>query len=353
MTSIRVARTLIASLLVTSAALGEPPPSPAPGAARAAPPHVAAPNAQPGGSPPLLDIVSDASCPAPAAVAALLREILGLSSTEHVDEVAHLVHEDGLLLVSLRAADSRVLGERRLPGDGSCEELARAAAVVLASWLTDAHPELVPPLPMPAISEPAPNLGPLASTVASTPPPAPEGRVISRGDIVPRGGLRLRAAGVLGLGFVPTPLALVGGVGLALIPAGSGLGGTLRGSVSTWRSIDVDGGRAVYRRWPLGAGAVLRFAGANVSTELEGGAAVGWLALAGRSFGVNRDVSDATFGPFATLRTLGPGRIIQPLAELSGVYWARVTRAYGDPVRPSAALPSVELSLSVGLAVTR
>jgi hypothetical protein len=300
--------------------------------------------------PPLLAIVSDASCPAPAAVGTLLREILGLSSTEHVDEVAHLVHEDGLLRVTLRAADSRVLGERRLPGDGSCEELARAAAVVLASWLTDAHPELVPALPMPPLAERAPSVATVEPAVSGA-PAAPSGVVSSRGELVPRGDFRARAALVLGLGFVPTPLALVGGAGVALVPAGSGLGAALHAGFSTWRSIDVDGARAVYRRWPLGAGAVLRFAGASLSGEVEGGAAIGWLALEGRSFGVSHDASDATFGPFLTARAIGPGSLSAPLVELSGVYWARATRVYGDPSRPSRALPSLELSLSVGLAV--
>jgi hypothetical protein len=353
-TSSRVARILLTSLLVTSTALGESPPSAAPAASGSAPsasaPNGSAPSAPSDAAPPLLAIVSDASCPAPAAVGTLLREILGLSSTEHVDEVAHLVHEDGLLRVSLRAADSRVLGERRLPGDGSCEELARAAAVVLASWLTDAHPELVPALPMPPLAERAPSVA-RAEPAVSAAPPAPSGAVSSRGELVPRGGFRTRAALVLGLGFAPTPLALVGGAGVALVPPGSGLGAALHAGFSTWRSVDVDGGRAVYRRWPLGAGAVLRFAGASLSGEVEGGAAIGWLTLEGRSFGVSHDASDATFGPFLTARAIGSGRLVAPLVELSGLYWARATRVYGDPARPSRALPSLELSLSLGLAV--
>jgi hypothetical protein len=264
------------------------------------------------------------------------------------------VRDEGLVLVTLRGKDARVLGERRLPGDGSCDELARAAAVVLASWLSDAHPEFVPTVPTPPpLDVPSTAATPTNGAEApSAEAPPSSGRVTSSGRVVPRSALGWRVLGALGLGFTPTPLALVGGAGVALVPKTSGLGATLRASVSTWRAIDVDGGRALYRRWPLEAGAVLRFAGASVSGELEGGAALGWLALSGRSFGTNRRAADATFGPFATARALGPGRTLQPLVELSGVYWARTTRVYGDPARPSAALPNLELSLSVGLALT-
>jgi hypothetical protein len=344
--ALRFARILLTSLLVTSAALGESPPSAAPGAS--------APSAiTPGPAPPLLDIVSDSSCPAPPLVGALLREILGLSSGEHVDEVAHLVREEGLVLVTLRGKDARVLGERRLPGDGSCDELARAVAVVLASWLSDVHPEFVPTVPTPPpLDTPPTALTPTdgAEAPRAEAPPS-SGSVTSSGRVVPRGALRWRVEGALGLGFHPTPLAFVGGAGVALLPETSGLGATLRASVSTWRAIDVDGGRALYRRWPLEAGAVLRFAGASVAGELEGGAALGWLALSGRSFGLNRDAGGATFGPFVTARALGSRGTLQPLVELSSVYWARVTRVYGDPARPSTALPNLELSLSVGVAV--
>jgi hypothetical protein len=339
------ARALLASLLVQGAALGQTSPSAAPGVPAPSAPPVAPTQS----GPPLLDIVSDSRCPAPSAVGALLREILGLSSGEHVDEVAHVIHEEGLLLVSLRAKDSRVLGERRLPSDGSCEELARAAAVVLASWLTDVHPEFVPLVPAPPPLDVPPSVTPPVSTAA--PRPSPIGRVSSSGRVVPRGGLRWRLGASLGLGFVPTPLALVGSASVAVMPDGSGIGATLRGGLSTVRSLEVDGGRALYRRWPFQGGAVLRFAGTRVSAELEGGAALGWLTVAGRSFGTNHDASDATFGPFVTARAIGSGRTLQPFAELSSVYWARVTRVYGDPARPSVALPRLELSLSVGLAV--
>jgi hypothetical protein len=338
----RFARALLASLLVQGAALGQTSPSAAPSASSA--------SAPPTSAPPLLDVVSDSSCPAPPAVGALLREILGLSSGQHVDEVAHVIHEEGLLLVSLRAKDSRVLGERRLPADGSCEELARAAAVVLASWLTDAHPEFLPLLPAAPPLDAPPSVTPPVST--APPRPSPIGRVSSSGSVVPRAGFRWRFGAGLGLGFAPTPLALVGSVSVAVVPHGSGIGALLRGGLSTVRSLEVDGGRALYRRWPFEGGALLRFAGASVAGELEGGAALGWLALAGRSFGTNHDASDATFGPFMTARAIAAASAIQPFAELSGVYWARVTRVYGDPARPSVPLPSLELSLSVGLAVT-
>jgi hypothetical protein len=115
------------------------------GSARAEPPPV--PSTAP------LDIASDTACPAPDAIGRGLAEILGLSATEHLKEAARLAHGDAGLVVTLRDPDGRVLGERALPLEGTCDELARAATVVLATWLSDAHPEFVPRVAQRATAE--------------------------------------------------------------------------------------------------------------------------------------------------------------------------------------------------------
>src|SRR5882724_6003193 len=90
---------------------------------------------------------STQDCPAPAAVEARVRQILGLSTSAKLAEQASVERTDAALHVTLRSEDGRVLGERSLPADGSCSELVGVVAVVLAAWLSDVHPEFVGALP--------------------------------------------------------------------------------------------------------------------------------------------------------------------------------------------------------------
>jgi hypothetical protein len=303
-------------------------------------------------TPTLLEIGSDSSCPAPELVDAKLRDILGVPAGQRVEEVARLAHGEKTLLVSLTSRDGRPLGERALPLEGSCDELGRAAAVVLAAWLTDAHPEFVPPE---RATGDAQATGSSATTTAAPPvavstptPPPPKGTVRSRGALVPRTRLRVRVGAAVGAGVLPTPVAVAGSALVALVPEGSGVGATLRASVATSRSLDVDSGEVRYLRWPLGAGAVLRLAGKSVSAELEAGAAVAWLHVEGRSFGTNHEASDATFGPFGTARAIATHGRVRPFLEVMGVGWVRGARVYGDPSHPSVALPSFDLTAFLG-----
>jgi hypothetical protein len=36
---------------------------------------------------------------------------------------------------------------------------------------------------------------------------------------------------------------------------------------------------------------------------------------------------------------------------LTGLYWAKIARVYGDPSKPSVVLPALDLTLAVGVAV--
>ena len=302
----------------------------------------------------LLEIGSDSSCPAPELVDAKLRDILGLARSERVAEVARLTHADGALRVNLESSDGRRLGERSLPLEGSCDELARAAAVVLAAWLSDVHPEFVPAehagAERPTVDRDDAPVGAAGQPVTPTPAP-PVGTVRAHGELVPRTRLRARVGAALGAGVLPTPMAVSGSVFSAWVPESSGVGVTLRAGVATARSLDVDTGEVRYLRWPLGAGAVLRFAGKSVSAELEAGAVVGWLHVEGRSFSSNHDASDVTFGPFGTARAIATEGRVRPFLEVLGIGWLRGARVYGDPSQPSVALPSSDITVFLGAAL--
>ncbi|HYJ09583.1 MAG TPA: hypothetical protein VEX18_11255, partial [Polyangiaceae bacterium] len=104
------------------------------------------------------------TCPAAADVQGRVRSILHLAPEQQLSESFLVERHEGGLYVVLKSADSGVIGERTLPLEGSCDELAQAAAVVLSAWLTHVHPDFAGALPEP---EPPPPPEPEA------PPPPP------------------------------------------------------------------------------------------------------------------------------------------------------------------------------------
>jgi hypothetical protein len=116
-------------------------------------------------------------------VSALLRPLA-------VNQESALVQRQGTSLrIQVQDAQGGVLAQRALPLRGhSCPELARAAAVVIAAWMIDLHPELAPPV--------APPVRP------QTPAPAPSVIVASARVVEPAGAYdspRLQVAAGLGV----------------------------------------------------------------------------------------------------------------------------------------------------------
>ena len=109
-----------------------------------------------------LVLVAGESCPAAVDVEPRVRIILHLSAEQELSERIRVERREGELYVGLRSADSMLIGERVLPAEGSCDELAEAAAVVLSAWLTDVHPDFAGALPAAPPEPPEPE------------PPAPE-----------------------------------------------------------------------------------------------------------------------------------------------------------------------------------
>ena len=121
----------------------------------------------------LQSLAAGETCPAAEDVQAKVRTILHLAPEQQLTE-SFLVerHEAGLYVV-LKAADASVIGERTLPLEGSCDELAQAAAVVLSAWLTDVHPDFAGALPAPVPAPaPEPQPPPEPAKPEATPPPA-------------------------------------------------------------------------------------------------------------------------------------------------------------------------------------
>jgi hypothetical protein len=173
-----------------------------------------------------VEAVSD--CPSAAMVRARLEPLLPAQTLKTSADTAWLIGEnDGQVRLRLTRADGTLVGERLLERALDCQELARAAAVALAAWLSDIHPEFAP----------AGLLEPDAPAPAAAPGPAP-----------PRGGgweVAIGGAAALPDGFL-TP-ALQAEAGWSRRPAGLGLRGMVLLSGTRTEPLG-SAGRAVWAR---------------------------------------------------------------------------------------------------------
>jgi hypothetical protein len=166
-------------------------------------------------TPGALEITGDATCPAPTEVARRLAELLPTTAEAPRPEESAgrvVVARNGLALrLVLLGPNANELATRELPTDGTCDDLATAAAVVVAAWQADLNPDLTPAVGLP--SKPAaPTPAVAAPTIARAAPttPAPPtrlelglGLIVSdvAGDLAP-GAILTGALGRGDLGLV-------------------------------------------------------------------------------------------------------------------------------------------------------
>lgn len=296
------------------------------------------------------------TCPASVDVEARVRTILHLTAEQTLNE-SFLVerHESGLY-VELRGADSNVIGKRTLPGAGSCDELAQAAAVVLSTWLSDVHPDFAGALPAPVEApEPEPEPEPQPEK-----PPEPPQPVATRADTKaphrPAKDARPRTAqpyvwdAALGLGadYTAGELALAGRASVGLLPSASGLGVVALAIVTTSRQQDLGPGNFDWRRWPVGLGPALRLSRSAVLVDVAAGPALAWLHFSGNVFDRNFQPDGAVWGGFLSLRAASAGRRWGLFGSLEGQFYPAESRVYASGVSESQVLPSLGLGAFVG-----
>lgn len=108
---------------------------------------------------PVLNVQGTSTCPTPVEVSARLSNLVARGEAEPLNQAqqAYVSTQDGVVVVELRGADGAVLAERSLAQTASCDDLAEAAAIVLASWQARFNPGLSasagrpparPPLPV-------------------------------------------------------------------------------------------------------------------------------------------------------------------------------------------------------------
>ena len=82
-----------------------------------------------------VEVESPSACPSAHAVAERLAVLL--PATKDVPDRARLSRTGDKLSLELRRADGTAIAWRRLDARASCEDLAEAAAVMIATWETD------------------------------------------------------------------------------------------------------------------------------------------------------------------------------------------------------------------------
>ncbi len=296
-------------------------------------------------------VTSAEDCPPANVVDARVRTILGLGEADVIVEQAEVGRDDASLRIVLRSQDGLILGERSVRADGTCEELAGVAAVVLATWLSDVHPEFVGSLPSAAAEQPAP-----AAVAAPAPPPPrdrgpvqPEPAPAAKG---PRSSTHHFAFGAaLGGDFSAARPAPLASLGARWLPHTTGFGWALTASVTGPLDQALGSGSVQYWRWPLATGPVLRVALSSTTLDFHAGGALAWLHLKGESL-EQPETHDSPLGAiFASARVSHDAGTLMPFAELFGIGWPDV-RPYLGPSGREVSLPRVELYLALGASFT-
>jgi hypothetical protein len=306
---------------------------------------------------PVLDIRSETQCPAAEQVEERVRHILDLKD-ERIEERAIITRQERSLRVVFRAADGRDLAERVLSTDASCEDLAQAVAIVLATWISDVHPEYLGALPQPeggsAANPPAPPS--TAGDTRGDVPTAPTATTRFSNDIAPPDArpsesVPRRFELGLGVGAALPQASAAASILAAWVPTGSGLGLAAAATIATPREEPLADGRLQWRRWPVAGGLVLRAPVGRVVLDLVAGGALAWSHLTGRGFPSTSSADDFTLGAFASLRIAGASGRLVPFVAATGYGWLAHSVAF---VRPEAGgdveLPRYDVLLLAGLA---
>jgi len=314
---------------------------------------------------PAVAVEGTLDCPSAARVSDELEQIIPGVARAAVDDRAIVVSDAGVLLVLLRAADGSVLGERQVVVEGTCEEQARAVAVILGAWITDIHPEYRSALPLPSVSEGAPAATEAPAATATGEPsaaPAPQGAPPIRRPLIERSRLVRRDQALPGT--AARRWSIAAGVGVEIADAGAVAAGSLSGSYAPNRSgfggtafvlaaapaeRAVGAGRASAFRWPLGLGALARVQGREACLDVSAGPTLGWLHVEGDEFASNRAADDVVAGAFGRVRLGARWSSFRPFFEAGVLGWfGRSTIAAQQPVS-EIELPAIEAFFLLGM----
>jgi hypothetical protein len=287
---------------------------------------------------PAITVEGDSLCPTVPDVAARIAELLpaATTTTAGAPDLARVDDQGGALRIRVQRPDGSLIGERTMVRSFPCPDLAAAAAVIIATWESDVHPEFRQS--MPAARPPTAS----APVVTSTPPTSSAGSAFDvgaalSGALAPSGGNSGAALGAL--------------IVASLTPNGRGFGGRLSLQGSTERELPLGDGTVRWRRLVIGAGPQLRMTSARpaLRLDLHGDALLAYVTASGVGFTPNRQATSIDAGIAAGVRLLLGGGLVQPWLDLSLAGWLRQENAYNDPGSASVPLPRAEAILALGL----
>jgi hypothetical protein len=286
-----------------------------------------------------LQIQGAGDCPAAGEVEAQLGPLLPPGFASVGAEQATLVENaDGTLSLSLVRSDGKMVGSRRLPRAASCSEQAETAAVTLAVWEAQIHPEIS--LRLDSLRTiPAADLVPATArpvvrpAVEPTPPPAHTFAVGAGpvgswqpGSVAP--GARLDAMlGRVGRGWRwRLSAAGIGEHRLSLPP----------GDADWWRLYGALGGDYALplgRRWSLALGAA---------------GVLGLVGAAGTGYSNDRTARSLDLGAEALLRVELRLGAVRPWIGLALLTWFRRQTLEVTGSGTSVVLPRTEPLIALG-----
>jgi hypothetical protein len=309
---------------------------------------------------PVVNIASDAVCPTAAEVAGRVGALLPVRETSDPPDLARIVDRGDALVVTLARSDGTPIGERVLERGSPCGDLAAAAAVVIATWESDVHPEFrveAPPAPNVAPAELAPSAAPAAHTapVERTSAPAASVTVAARPSSV-RSTTRFDLGAALTGSLAPTASgagpALGGLLAATWVP--SRVGARLAVAASQERDLPLGAGRVHWRRISSAFGPALRLASRTTpwAVDLHAEGLAAWATASGGGFTNDHAASafDAGLGAGARL-AWGGVRAVVPWVELAGAAWLRAPTAFANPGGAAVVLPRGELTFALGLSI--
>jgi hypothetical protein len=233
------------------------------------------------------------------------------------------------VVVTLFGPTLELLEERHIARYSSCDEQARAAAIVIAAWLTALPAASTPTVPLPPSATPTVRRAP-APPLAPWPPPS----------------FQASAAALASLSADTFAPGLM--IEAEMVPRGSRWSLSLAGVLNGKHHRALGIGEATWWRWGAGAGAAWRAVRGGVWLDLRGAFLVTRLGIAGTGFENNTGGTTWDLGGALGAR-LGLGsRYVQPWLGAWAVGWAGTQNVHiaGDAVQGE--IPRLEALLGLG-----
>jgi hypothetical protein len=294
-----------------------------------------------------VEVRSRTDCPSAEEVTARLGPLLpGGWQPGPSGDVATVEVVEGAAVAALRLqlvrVDGSVGGDRSLPRQGDCADMADAVATVVATWETDFVPAELPreevavPAPAPPEATTGPSVADRLSDVASPAPPLHVGLALGAGVGVALIGDVAATAGLELLGGRETSRWQI----------------RLAATSETSRQRNLASGDVHWKHSALTAALRLRSLGPRWRVSVDAGPILGWATLAGQGYAEDRTQSSLEYGVGAGLRV---ERVLGRFAlwlEGRTTVWSERQKATLTGSSQSEGLPIADVMVSAGGSVS-